>query len=113
MEILKSIKLAFRSLSKNKAVTILNLAGLTVGITVSMLIFLFVLKEKKTDRFIPDIDVVYVLNNFNNVNFSQGMANHVKKEIAEMDAVTYCTTDWSSQIFLQRNHSRFSLNYGT
>lgn len=109
MEILKNIKLTFRSLSKNKTVTILNLAGLTVGITVSMLIFLFVLKEKKTDRFIPDIDDVYVLTNFNDVYFSQGMANHIKKEISEMDAVTYCTTDWSSQIFLQRNDKSYQV----
>ena len=109
MEILKNIKLTFRSLSKNKAVSVLNLVGLTVGLTVSMLIFLFFLKEKNTDRFIPGIDNIYVLTNNNDVDLSQSMANHIKKEIAEMDAVTYCSNDWSSQIFLQRNNESYQV----
>jgi putative ABC transport system permease protein len=109
MELQKNIKLTYRNLSKNKGVTILNLIGLTVGITVSMLLFLFVLKERNTDKYIPNLENIYVLTNHNDVGFSQGMANHVKKEIAEMDAVTYCTTDWSPQIFLKRNGKSYQV----
>ncbi len=110
MEILKNIKFSFRSLSKNKSVSLLNLIGLTVGITVSMLIFLFVLKENSTDQYIPDINNIYVLTNQNSKYYSQGMVNHVKSEIAEMDAVTYCSIDWSPQIFLKRGNKSYQVN---
>ncbi len=105
----KDIKLTIRSLSKNKIVSILNMTGLTVGITVSMLIFLFVLKEKNTDKYIPDLSDIYVLTNQNDFGFSQDMVNHVKSEIPEINAVTYCTYDWSPQVFLKRNNESYKV----
>ncbi len=109
MEFLKNIKITFRSLFKNKIVTILNLIGLTVGITVSMLVFLFVLKEKNTDKFIRDINNIYVLTDNNWPYFSQNMVKHIKSEVPEIDNITYCTFDWSPQVFLAKNQESFKI----
>ncbi len=109
MEFLKNIKITFRSLFKNKTVTIFNLVGLTVGITVSMLVFLFVLKEKNTDKFIPDLNNIYVLTDNNEPYFSQNMVNHVKTEVPEIQNITYCTNDWSPQVFLAKNQKSFKV----
>ena len=109
MELVKNLKITFRSLFKNKVVTFLNLIGLTVGITVSMLVFLYVLKEKNTDRFIPDVDNIYVLTDNGEAYFSQNMVNHVKTEIPEIDHITYCTNDWSPQVFLSKNQESFKV----
>ncbi len=109
MEFLKNIKITFRSLLKNKVVSVLNLIGLTVGITVSMLVFLFVLKEKNTDKFIPDIKNIYVLTDNKEPYFSQNMVNHVKTEIPEIDNITYCAFDWSPQVFLAKNKESFKV----
>ncbi len=109
MEILKNIKLTFRTLAKNKGVSILNLIGLSVGITVSMIIFLFVLKEKSTDKYIPGLDDIYVLLNHGGTSVSQHMANHVKKEIAEIDDLTYAAYDWSPQVFLKKDNASFKV----
>ncbi|PWE00853.1 ABC transporter permease [Marinilabilia rubra] len=108
--IIKNAKLAFRSLLKNKTVSILNLTGLTVGVTVSLLIFIFVMKEQSTDQFIPQVEDVYCLTNNNSTYLSQNMVNLVKDEIPEVDKVTYCTVDWSPQIFLERDNQSFKVN---
>ncbi len=110
MMFFNNLKLALRSLLKNKAVTILNFTGLTVGVTVSLLIFLFVMKEKSTDKFIPEVENVYCLMNNNNTYLSQNMVNLVKEEIPEVDKVTYCTVDWSSQIFLEKDNQSFKVD---
>ena len=110
MILLKNIKFAIRSLLKNKTVTTLNLIGLTVGITVSMFIFLFTLKEKNTDKSIPGVHQVYVLTNNGGTYFSQYMVNHIKKEVPEIDDVTYCSVDWSPQVFLARDHESYKVN---
>jgi len=109
MEFLKNIKITFRFLFKNKTVTILNLIGLTVGITVSMLVFLFVLKETNTDKFIPGVNNIYVLTDNNEPYFSQNMVNHIKTEIPEIENITYCANDWSPQVFLAKNQESFKV----
>ncbi len=110
MASLKNLKLTLRNLSKNKAVTLLNVLGLTVGLTVSMLIFSFVMKEKSTDRFIPGVDHVYCLMNGRGTYLSQNMVNLVKDEIPEVDKITYCSNDWSPQIFLAGGQRKFKLD---
>ena len=111
MVLFQNIKYAIRSLLKNKTISILNLVGLTVGITVCILIFLFGLKEKNTDKSIPGVQNIYVLtNNDGKTYFSQKMVNHIKKEIPEMDDVTYCCPDWSPQVFLARNQESYKVN---
>ncbi len=111
MALSKSLKLAFRNLKKNKVVSLLNIVGLTVGLTTSMLIFSFVMKEKSTDRFISEVDNIYCVTNGDDsgVHLSQNMANLIKEEIPEVDKITYCSVDWSPQVFLKEGQQKFKL----
>ncbi|HTB26086.1 MAG TPA: ABC transporter permease, partial [Puia sp.] len=52
-------KTAWRSLRKNKTFTILNIAGLSIGLACSLLIALFVLDELSYDRFNTQADHIY------------------------------------------------------
>ncbi len=45
------IKIAWRNLIKNKAFSLINILGLTIGITVCMMIFLFIMNEYSVDNF--------------------------------------------------------------
>jgi len=45
------LKIAWRNLVKNKAFSFINILGLTIGITVCMMIFLFILNEFSVDKF--------------------------------------------------------------
>jgi putative ABC transport system permease protein len=55
------IKLAIRNLWKNKVVTVTNLLGLTLGISCSLLLLLYVKYEYSFDEFIPEKNNTYFL----------------------------------------------------
>jgi putative ABC transport system permease protein len=52
-------KTAWRSLMKNKLFSFINVLGLTIGITVCMMIFLFIMNEFSVDRFHQNRDRIY------------------------------------------------------
>src|SRR5215203_3823864 len=45
------LKIAWRNLMKNKVFSLINILGLTIGITVCMMIFLFIMNEFSFDKF--------------------------------------------------------------
>lgn len=53
------IKSAYRSLLKNKAYSLINISGLTVGIACCLLISLYVKDEMSYDNFFDDSDRIY------------------------------------------------------
>jgi putative ABC transport system permease protein len=56
------IKIAFRNMFRNKTNSIINIAGLSIGIACVILISLFVQDEKKFDRFFSNADRIYQVN---------------------------------------------------
>ena len=85
-------KTAGRSLLNNKFYTAINIAGLTTGLTVGMLILLWVQNEMSYDRFHHDAKNIYrVLSNMGSGSSRQVWANShapmavfAKKEIPEI-----------------------------
>ncbi|WP_439474766.1 ABC transporter permease [Algoriphagus formosus] len=53
------LKIAFRNLRKNKIYSIINILGLSLGITASLLIVIFVLDELSYDNFHPDAELIH------------------------------------------------------
>ncbi len=53
------LKTAFRNLFKNRLFTVINIAGLSLGIAVAILILLFVRNEMAYDHWLPDSDRIY------------------------------------------------------
>lgn len=53
------LKIAWRNLWKSKAFSLINILGLTIGITVCMMIFVFIMNEFSVDRFHKDSDRIY------------------------------------------------------
>ncbi len=52
-------KTAWRHLMKNKVFSCINILGLTIGITICMMIFLFIMNEFSVDRFHKNSDRIY------------------------------------------------------
>jgi putative ABC transport system permease protein len=84
-------KTAFRSLWKNKTTGIINITGLSVGMTAAILIFLWVQNEINYDNYHTDADRIYRLTT--NLK-SQGwiweatpllLSDAVKKEVPEIE----------------------------
>ncbi len=53
------LKIAWRNLMKNKAFSLINITGLTIGITVCLMIFLFIMNEFSVDRFHKNGNLIY------------------------------------------------------
>jgi putative ABC transport system permease protein len=53
------LKLAIRNINRHKGFSLINLAGLTLGLTACLLIGLFVWDEKLYDKFVPGRENVY------------------------------------------------------
>src|SRR5579871_6855029 len=60
------LTIAWRNLVKNKTFSFINILGLTIGITVCMMIFLFIMHEVSYDRFHAKSANIYrVMRHFN------------------------------------------------
>lgn len=55
-------KIAWRNIFRNKITSIINVAGLSIGIACVILIALFVQDERKFDRFFSNADRIYQVN---------------------------------------------------
>ncbi|WP_026965803.1 ABC transporter permease [Algoriphagus terrigena] len=53
------LKTSFRNLLRHKGYALINILGLTSGITVSIFILLWILDEVSYDRFLPNTDRIY------------------------------------------------------
>lgn len=53
------------------------------------------------DQFLPEIDNVYAISNFDGANISAPMVRHIQKEIVELSHVSFAQYEWSSQVFLK------------
>lgn len=62
------IKLIWRGLLKNKMTSLINLSGLTIGLTAVLLIGLFVSNEWVTDRALPEPERTFRLLRMSNIN---------------------------------------------
>src|ERR1700733_2353360 len=67
------LKTAIRGLLRHKAYSLINIAGLTLGITAALLIGLFVWDEYRYDRFIPGGEEVHRV--YDVVASDQGTSN--------------------------------------
>ena len=57
-------KIALRNLVKHKGYSFINIFGLTLGLTTSMLIFLYVQDEFSFDKMHKDANLIYRLENW-------------------------------------------------
>lgn len=61
-------KVAYRNMMRHKGFSFINIAGLTLGLTVCLLIGLFVRDERRFDRFLPGEEQVYRIYDFRHTN---------------------------------------------
>lgn len=101
------LKIAVRSLLKNKLYSFINVFGLALGMACSLLIGLWVKDELSYDRFLPDADNIYFVR-FNTVfNGEVGtnwttpgpLQEAIAKDIPEVAAVT--KLKWNTELLIK------------
>ena len=73
--------LSLRSLLKNKLYSIINVSGLTVGLASAILICLWIQNEISHDRFHPNMDRLYLMNNRDQANGIVSLWNYTPKPL--------------------------------
>jgi putative ABC transport system permease protein len=94
---------------KNKPITVINILGMTVGITISLLIFSYAKKESTTDQLIPNVSNIYSLMNKEDPHVSQQMVQLAKAQVPEIENITYCSEEWSPQVFFTNEIASFKV----
>src|SRR5659263_704346 len=81
------LKLIYRSILTNKLHSILNIAGLAVGISSFILILLYVNHELTFDRFHKNYDNIYKLTLGNNFNTMAPFAVVLNDKVPEIEKI--------------------------
>ncbi len=100
-------KIAIRSLLKNKLFSFINIFGLALGMSCSLLIALWVKDEVSFNKFYPQIDDVYYVHNASDWKGQQNVGDAtpspwteaLEKDVPEIDAITKVT--WDREILLK------------
>ena len=83
------LKIAFRNIIRHKAFTAINIAGLAIGMTCSIFIFLWVQNERSYDRFHKNADEIYRITaragEFNAAVNCAGMPAELKAKIPAVE----------------------------
>jgi len=101
-------KIAFRSFWKHKLFTLINIIGLSIGISAAVVIYLIVHYDLTFDKFHKDGDRIYrVVSNFTfsgEVGYNGGvcgpLAAAAKAQVTGLDEVVPFFTLWQSNIFV-------------
>ena len=101
------LKIILRSLRRNFTYSAINIAGLAIGITASVLIFLWVYHERSFDRFYPDADRIYHVMNWSKIGegdpwiFATSpypLAMAISKDIPEVESAAMMCSSYSSTL---------------
>ena len=91
------LKIAFRNLRRNKVFSAINILGLAVGMGVCLLIFQYIHFELSYDRFHPDAERIYRINqtfiwgdntDHEFASTAPGVAFAVHQEVPEVELIT-------------------------
>lgn len=100
------LRIALRTLGKNKIYSTINISGFAIGVTCSLLIFLWVFDELTYDAYLPKYDRIYRLmvqaeydGRVNVWNSVPGVANQAVKE-DHSGIVNTVMADWGSDHLL-------------
>ncbi|MGC4035866.1 MAG: ABC transporter permease [Chitinophagaceae bacterium] len=104
-------KTAFRSLAKNKVFSLINIAGLSIGISAALVIFLIVAYDFSFDKFEKGRDRIYRVvsdfvfsgENYHNSGVTYPMGYAVQKELTGIENVTHFWTYDESKISVPQN----------
>jgi putative ABC transport system permease protein len=94
------LKIAWRNLWRNKAFSLINIVGLSVGLTTCLLLLLYVFDENSYDKHHKDADRIFRIASVSSVSNkdetwaaqSQPMAAALKTDLPEVEQVTRLLT---------------------
>lgn len=91
------LKIAVRTLIKQKSYTGINIAGLAIGIASCLLIFMYIAHEKSYDDFYPDVERLYRVGAGERGAYSPPMlAKTMQEEYSQVEIATRISGLWET-----------------
>jgi putative ABC transport system permease protein len=112
------LTIAFRNLRKYRFYSLINIAGLTVGMTCFLFIFLYVVDESSFDAYHSNIDRLYRLNFMAKVDDQlahlaespKPAGPTFKQEVPEIEA--FCRLQWQGNVIVRYDNQVFNEDKG-
>ncbi|HEV3411170.1 MAG TPA: ABC transporter permease [Puia sp.] len=109
--------IAWRNLLRNKTFSIINILGLSIGMTAALLIGLWIHNELSIDRIYPKTDQLYLLNNRDTVNGEIWVWNQTPKSLVpvlkkDYPGVEDATRYMGNRFLITVGDSHFNSNGG-
>ena len=109
--LLNYLKIAIRQLTRNKVFSLINIAGLAIGLACSMLIFLWVLHELSYDRFHNNYQNIYrigykasLMGKTLELPLAMGpLATSLREEFPEVKNVVRIENQWNVSVLAAEN----------
>ncbi len=112
--IINYIKIAFRHFSRNKAITLIKVLGLALGLAVTFFILIYVSTETSYNDFNKNKERIFRVNQFNNIhgwgssNTSFPMSNALVSDFPEIEKATRVMS--LNQVSVEVDQSQFEGN---
>src|SRR5688572_3271449 len=110
------IKIAWRNLLRYKGISLINILGLSIGITCCILVSLFIIDERSYDKYHTDAGRIYrVVKDFVNDDGSKlpdattppAIAPAIQKDIPEIETVVRLFPGWGGKFYVRNGEKRF------
>ena len=113
------LKVAFRSLNKNRAYAVINILGLALGLTVTILVFLFVKDETSYDKHWNDSERIYRVGlnaalmgqTVNGPATPHPMAQSLRTEFTEIETATRFQPGFQEALMSYEQEKIYIQNY--
>ncbi|WP_342648509.1 ABC transporter permease [Mucilaginibacter sp. CSA2-8R] len=103
---------ALRYFSRNKVTTLINMVGLSIGISAALVIFMMVHHQRSFDRFEPDGDRIHRIvsdgDRWKGAGGPVPLANVIKNQITGIETVTplFEYFDWNTKVIIPEGSTR-------
>jgi putative ABC transport system permease protein len=110
------LKIAWRNLLRYKGISLINILGLSIGITCCILVSLFIIDERSYDKYHADAGRIYrVVKDFVNDDGTKlpdattppAIAPAIQKDIPEIEKVVRFMPGWGSKFYVRNGEKRF------
>ncbi|MBN2773454.1 MAG: ABC transporter permease, partial [Prolixibacteraceae bacterium] len=91
-------KTAYRNIKKNRILSVINILGLAIGITVCLIIYQYVAFELSYDKFNEDSKQLYRIERDPFCTIAPSFVPLLKQDFPEIDCIARITSPWNFNI---------------
>ncbi len=102
---MKTLKIYFRTLSRNKVFSLISIGGFSLSLAVVVLLLSFIRSEKQYDKSIPEVEQIYrILSNDHSSYIPEQVRDKLLSEFPQVQAATKVLFGNSPVLYKEQNY---------